>query len=113
MTAASLVSPSAVEEAHTTSLPHSFSLAQNYPNRFNGTTAIRFELPERGPVELVVFDLAGQQVVTLVEGVREAGSHTVHWDGRDGTERELASAVYLYRLRARESMETRKLVLVR
>ncbi len=102
-----------VEEERTTPMPQSFSLSQNFPNPFNSETVIRFALPEGGEVELAVYNLAGQQVVKLVEGVREAGSYAVRWDGRDGDGRELASGVYLYRLRAGKKLETRKLVLVR
>jgi hypothetical protein len=102
-----------VEEEHIASLPTAFSLSQNFPNPFNSETVIRFALPESEEVELAVYNLAGQQVAALVQGVREAGSYTVRWDGRDEQERELASGIYLYRLRAGERMETRKLVLLR
>jgi hypothetical protein len=102
-----------VEEEHTPALPQSFSLSQNFPNPFNSETVIRFALPESGEVELAVYNLAGQEVVKLVQGVREVGSYTVRWDGRDGRGKELASGGYLYRLRAGERVETRKLVLVR
>jgi hypothetical protein len=102
-----------VEEDRTTSLPQSFALSQNSPNPFNSETVIRFTLPERGEVELAVYNLAGQRVVDLVEGVRAAGTYTVRWDGRDEQERELASGIYLYRLQVGEQVQTRKLVLVR
>jgi hypothetical protein len=102
-----------VEEERTASLPQSFSLAQNFPNPFNSSTVIRFALPQSEEVELSVFNLAGQKVATLVEGVRQAGAYTVNWDGRDEGGKELASGVYLYRLRAGERGETRKLLLLR
>ena len=102
-----------VEEERTTSLPQVFSLSQNYPNPFNSDTVIRFALPQSGEVELAVFNLAGQQVATLVQGQWEAGSYAVRWDGRDEGGKGLASGVYLYRLRAGKQVETRKLALVR
>ena len=102
-----------VEEERTTALPQAFSLAQNFPNPFNSETVVRFALPERGEVELAVYNLAGQRVVKLAEGAREVGSYTVGWDGRDERGGELASGVYLYRLRAGERAETRKLLLLR
>jgi len=89
-----------VTEDHTTTLPQSFTLAQNYPNPFNSATVIRFAVPTAADVELSIFNLAGQQVVTLVQGMREAGTHTVRWDGQDDDGKELASRVYLYRLLA-------------
>ncbi|MBI4232912.1 MAG: VCBS repeat-containing protein [Chloroflexi bacterium] len=102
-----------VEEERTAVLPQTFSLAQNYPNPFNSETVIHFALPESGEVELSVYNIAGQEVAVLVQGRREAGIYVVRWDGRDDMGRELASGVYLYRLRAGERMETRKMVLVR
>jgi hypothetical protein len=75
---------------------------------------IRFALPKAGEVELALFNLAGQRVATLVEGVRLAGTYTVRWDGMDDDGRALASGVYLYRLQAGEQqVETRKLLLLR
>jgi len=105
----------AVLEEHSSTLPESFTLHQNYPNPFNSSTVIRFALPTANDVELSIFNLAGQQVATLVEGARETGTYTVHWDGRDDSGRALASGVYLYRLRAGDGkqVETRKLLLLR
>jgi len=96
-------------------LPDDFSLDQNYPNPFNSDTVIRFALPEGDDVELAVFNLAGQQVATLVRGRREAGIYSVRWDGRDDRGRELASGVYLYRLRTSggQQEKTRKLLLLK
>jgi hypothetical protein len=73
-----------VEEDHTAALPQSFSLSQNFPNPFNSETVIRFALPEPGEVELAVYNLAGQRVVSLAEGVREAGSYLHPALGRAG-----------------------------
>lgn len=68
----------------------------------------------RQEVELAVYNLAGQKLVQLVEAPREAGVHTVRWNGRDERDRELASGVYVYRLMAGEELvETRKMALVR
>ena len=101
---------------YSTTLPDNFILGQNYPNPFNSATVIRFALPVGGDVDLAIYNLAGQQVAKLVEGVREAGTYTVRWDGRDDSGRELASGVYLYQLRTgdgQQQVETRKLLLVR
>ena len=95
-------------------VPRFFSLEQNYPNPFNSTTIIRFALPTGNEVELSLFNLVGQKVATLVGGYRQAGTYTLHWDGRDAHGRALASGVYLYHLRTDKGQaETRKLVLVR
>ena len=104
----------AVQEEHTTALPKDFSLEQNYPNPFNSDTVIRFEMREEQHVELAVFNLAGQNLVHLVEGSREAGVHTVHWNGRNERGSELSSGVYVYRLQAGKGRtKTRKMALVR
>lgn len=80
--------------------PEKFGVSQNYPNPFNPTTAIDYVLPEASHVSLVIFDLLGREVKTLVEGDQEAGRHTVVWNATDGGGRNLASSVYFYRLRA-------------
>jgi pimeloyl-ACP methyl ester carboxylesterase len=94
-------------------LPPFLSLAPNYPNPFNGDTAIRFSLPTSGAVELALYNLAGQRVALLASGKREAGAHVVNWDGRDEQGRALASGVYLYRLQAGVEVRARKLALLR
>ena len=104
----------AVLEDHQPVVPQSFALFQNYPNPFNSSTLIRFALPEAQQMELTIYNLAGQQVVTLVEGVRHAGTYAVNWDGQDDDGQALASGVYLYRLQAGEGkVETRNLLLLR
>jgi len=75
--------PSTAVEQLSAALPTAYALEQNYPNPFNPSTVIRFALPERGKVNLVVYNLLGQAVARLVEEVREAGIYTVSWDGRD------------------------------
>jgi len=89
------------------------SLEQGFPNPFNLQTTIRFNLAQRGDVELAIYNLLGQRVATLVLGEQEAGSHEVRWEGRDETRRELASGVYLCRLQAGAQVETRRLLLLR
>ena len=103
----------AVNETRADVLPGESSLMQNYPNSFNGETVIRFNLAERAQVELVVYDLLGQTVATLVDGFRERGVYSVAWDARSDDGHELASGVYLYRMQVGERLETRKLVMLR
>jgi hypothetical protein len=97
--------PTSIER---TDLPAEFSLSQNYPNPFNPGTVIRFGLPEAADVRLEVFDLAGRRVAVLTDGTRAAGWHTVTFNGSG-----LSSGVYVYRLRAGEFVQSRKLVLVK
>ena len=90
-------------------LPRTFALEQNYPNPFDSGPAIRLSLSTKAEVDLAAFNLIGQRVATLVTGVREAGTYTAHWDGRDAQGRVSSSGVYLYRLQAAgEQVETWK-----
>ncbi|NKB65855.1 MAG: T9SS type A sorting domain-containing protein [Candidatus Latescibacteria bacterium] len=113
VTAASSAASNTAVEERADGGPGTFALAQNYPNPFNSGTTIRFSLPTAAPVELELFNLAGQKVATLAQGLRPAGSYTLGWDGRDEEGRELASGLYLYRLQAGQRVETRKLLLLR
>lgn len=83
-----------------------FKLAQNFPNPFNPTTNIGFEIPENSFVTLSVFDMMGREVMQLVNGYREAGSYNVTFDGTD-----LASGIYFYKLQAGNFSRTMKMVL--
>lgn len=105
--------PTAVLEQWVDIVPESFALSQNFPNPFNSDTMIHFSLPEAGAVELSVYNLAGQQVATLVKGLRQVGNYVINWDGRDDRGRVLATGVYMYRLQVGGTTETRKMTLLR
>ena len=108
-------SVTAVTEERAAMLPPSFTLDQNHPNPFNSATVIRFALPTTADVDLAIFNLAGQRVATLANGIRPVGSYTLRWDGRDDDGRALASGVYLYRGRTGDGRQIvmRKLVLMK
>ena len=89
------------------------SLIQNYPNPFNRGTMIRLDLLRSQDVDLALYNITGQRITSLINGYREAGTYILHWDGRDAQGQALASGVYLYRLRTRRQVETRKLLLLR
>ncbi len=93
--------------------PSDFVLGPNFPNPFNGATAIRFTLPTATAVDLGVYNLAGQRLVTLFNGMRGAGAYVVHWDGRDERGHALATGMYLYRLHSSGQTQARKLLLLR
>ncbi len=94
-------------------MPEGYVLLQNYPNPFNPETTISYRLSFAADVELAVFDLNGRLVRTLVQGRIEAGEHKVRWDGRDSRGEEVASGVYLYRLRAGQHVLTQRMILLR
>jgi hypothetical protein len=84
------------------------TLLQNYPNPFNPSTNIRFQLPQSGLVELKVYDVLGREVATLVNEVRQPGTHDVMLDAS-----KLASGIYFYRLQSGPFVQTRKLSIIR
>ena len=87
-------------------------LLPNHPNPFNPSTTIPFIIPERTRVRLSVYDVAGRHVVTLVDDIRDAGVHSVQWDGLDSKGGPVASGVYVSRLYASGRQATRKMVLL-
>jgi hypothetical protein len=88
-----------VADTETLLLPEHFALHQNHPNPFNPTTEIKFDLPKPGDVTLSIFNIARRQVRSLIDGPKAAGYHSVLWDGKDDLGNEVASGVYLYRIR--------------
>jgi hypothetical protein len=89
-------------------IPDDFRLMQNFPNPFNPSTVIRYDLPRASDVRIELFNLLGQRVLTLEEGWRSAGQYSVRLNGS-----ELATGVYIYRMEAGEFTQSRKMVLVK
>jgi hypothetical protein len=94
-------------------LPEQFSLSHNYPNPFNPVTQIEYALPRNCQVKLIVFNILGQRVKTLVDEFQTAGYKSAHWDGKDDTGSEVASGVYFYKLKAGDYSETKKMILMK
>jgi hypothetical protein len=92
----------------TESTPHSFGLLQNYPNPFNPRTDIDFELRDRGLVTLLIVDVLGKGVATLVNGDLQPGKHRVSWDAGASP-----SGIYFAVLRQGNSSQMKKLVLTK
>jgi len=91
-----------------TVVPVTYALYQNYPNPFNATTAIRFDVTERGFVDLSIFDISGRLVTTLVHEELPASQHTVTFDAAD-----LPSGIYFYRLQAGDFTSAKKMILLK
>jgi hypothetical protein len=94
-------------------VPRGFALRQNFPNPFNPSTTIRFDVPRDASVELAIFDLRGRRVTTLHRGPIEAGYHDVQWEGRDDGGRAVASGLYFVRLTGPGFSDARKMMLAR
>ncbi|MCM2271960.1 MAG: right-handed parallel beta-helix repeat-containing protein [candidate division Zixibacteria bacterium] len=95
------------------SLPTAFALGQNYPNPFNPATTITFSLPHRDKVRLSVYNLLGQEISVLADGVYDAGTHNVTWNGRDSGDDQVPTGLYFYRLESTGVTLTRKMMLLK
>ena len=93
-------------------LPDRFELGANYPNPFNPSTVIPYQLPASMQVRLEVFNSLGQRVATLVDGERPAGFHTASWDATDARGQAVAAGVYLCRLNGDGVQATRSMLLI-
>ena len=88
-------------------LPQSFILGQNYPNPFNPTTTIPFALPTESQIKLEIFNLLGQRVAVVEEGIFQAGNHKTVWDGRNSSGIMAASGVYLLKMHAEGTVKAK------
>jgi len=94
-------------------LPVKMTLYQNFPNPFNPSTTIRFDLPETGMVKIKVYDTSGRVVTELLNAVRPAGGHFVRWDGRNRSGEQAASGLYYYQLESAGKKLAGKMLLIR
>jgi len=105
------------DEPYVVSLPKTFGLFQNFPNPFNPSTTITFDIPgaqgERQHVEITVYDIHGRRVKTLIDSELEQGSHMIHWYGRDDRGESVSSGIYLYTLKAGGEVLTRKMTILK
>ncbi|MBN1293673.1 MAG: T9SS type A sorting domain-containing protein [Candidatus Latescibacteria bacterium] len=99
-------SVTAVEEDE--QIPESFSLMQNNPNPFNPVTFIQFSMPQTGNVQISVYNIMGQEVARLVDGILPAGTHSVRFDGST-----MASGVYFYRVHGKNFSGSKKMLLLK
>ena len=97
-----------VEETELDGIPASFELAQNYPNPFNPSTKIRYSLTNASNVKLTVFNVLGQEVAILVDGLRQAGTYEVNFEATN-----LPAGIYLYTLKAGSFEVTKKMALLK
>jgi hypothetical protein len=96
----------AVDKNEATALPSEYGLAQNYPNPFNPTTEISYSIPQSGLVDLRVYNLLGQEVATLVNEIKSAGTYNVSFNGS-----HLNSGIYLYQLKTKDQVIVKKMLL--
>jgi flagellar hook assembly protein FlgD len=96
-----------------TQLPMKFALHQNYPNPFNPITTLRYDLPENSLVNIIIYDLLGRQVKTLVNQTQNAGFKSIIWNATNNYGKPVSAGVYLYQIQAGEFVQTKKMVLLK
>ena len=94
-------------------IPTEYALYQNYPNPFNPETMIHYDLPKGEFVSLVVFDILGRELVTLVNQFKPAGRHQILWDGNNAKGASAVTGIYFYRISTHGFTQTKKMVLSR
>ena len=89
-----------INDSESSELPTSFDIDQNYPNPFNPNTEIAFELPATAHVTLRIYNLLGQEVRMMLNGIQEAGYRTIEWDGTNNFGVNVTSGIYIYHFTA-------------
>jgi photosystem II stability/assembly factor-like uncharacterized protein len=98
------------DEIASKNIPDRIVLHNNYPNPFNPSTTIQYELPKRARVTLKIYDILGKEIKTLLNGVQAPGLQSVIWDGRNNEGRIVSSGIYFYTLRMDDFAETKKMI---
>ena len=93
--------------------PLTFNLYDNYPNPFNPTTSITFDLSTESPVKLEIYDIAGHKIITLINEQRQAGTYQVIWNGQDNLGNSVASGLYVYRIQAGTFVQFKKMLFLK
>ncbi len=94
-------------------LPSEFAMAANYPNPFNPTTMLSYELPKSSQVQLTIYDIGGSPVITLVNTEQSAGYYNIVWDARDGNGKPVSSGTYIYHMQMNGFSQTGKMLLLK
>jgi len=93
--------------------PHNFKLFQNYPNPFNPSTTIHFRLPTDTEVSIEIYNMQGKKIKRLVRAKLSAGEHHTIWDGKTDAGIKTASGIYLYKFKAGDNIQTKKMLLLK
>lgn len=102
-----------IESPAENSLPTKFSLFQNYPNPFNPETTIKYQLPQQCQVKLVVYNMLGQEIRTLVNKQQEAGYFQIRWDGLDEQGYQVTTGIYFYKFEAGDFISIKKMLVTK
>lgn len=105
--------PSSVETDHSTLVNREYKLVQNYPNPFNPETVIEYHLPKSSYVEIAIYNLQGQRIITLLNKYQSAGLYHLQWNGKNEKGQPATSGVYVYQFKAGKYISARKMMLLR
>ena len=94
-------------------IPEVFTLHQNFPNPFNPTTQIRYDLPENSYVSITIYDLMGKRVKSLVNSIQDPGYRSIHWNATNDLGQPVSAGMYIYTIQAGEFRKTKKMVLLK
>ncbi len=94
-------------------IPDSYNLSQNFPNPFNPTTNIQYQLPVNNHISLVIYNALGEQIRTLVDEEKDKGYYSVLWDGKNNQGKMAPSGIYFYQIKAGNYIKTQKMVFLR
>ncbi len=95
-----------------TDVPQQYALQQNFPNPFNPVTFIRYELPEENHIRMDIYNIHGPKIITLIHSQMSAGYHSIEWNGKDSSGKEVGAGIYLCRMQAGEFVKTQKMTLL-
>ena len=94
-------------------LPDKFALHQNYPNPFNPVTRINYDLPEQGKVSIIIYDMLGRRVRTLIQRMEEPGYRAALWNATNDHGKPVSAGIYIYQIQTGEFIQTRKMILLK
>jgi len=94
-------------------MDHNFRLEQNYPNPFNPATTIEYEIPQRGNVQIIIYDILGRRIKELLNEEKSTGKYSVTWNGKDNNGISVSSGTYFYQIISGNNIQTKKMVLLK
>jgi flagellar hook assembly protein FlgD len=94
-------------------VPQSFVLRQNYPNPFNPSTTIQYSIPSESFIKVLIYDLNGYEIITLINTRLQKGDYQITWKGRNYSNTPVPSGTYIVSIQAGDKIQSRKMILLR
>ena len=104
---------SSVTDLNSGVAPYEFGLSKNFPNPFNPTTTINYEIAKAGDVSIVIYDMVGREVKTLVSDFANPGSYSVVWNAQNNQGLEVSAGMYVYQIKSGLNVLSKKMILLR